>query len=281
MLGSAPDAAATDPVATSCERPVPAASEPWALQRILSSLVLESEDRSKLQKCHHEWQWTWFQLDVEFEGNFMTDMSFDDAMCQQCESFIYGGCSGTVPFLTLEECRAAKCAPSKCDIKKADVVPPPGTITCAAYWVSWYYNDKTGKCESFGYSACSNLGPFKTLAECEGECVPSKCDITKEDVLSSIGPITCAAFWKSWYYNKATSTCESFSYSACSNLGPFTTLDECYAAGCGIALWSEWLLQQQRKERKEKKTDPLTNRSGLEWNCIGCWVGSSFYGSKT
>lgn len=70
-------------------------------------------------------------------------------------------------------------------------------------------------------------------------CGRSKCLVTKEDMLRSLSPTielnaTCDAFWISWYYNRKKKRCGSFSYSGCSQLGPFTSKKHCIAARCPV-----------------------------------------------
>lgn len=90
---------------------------------------------------------------------------FFNQSTKKCEKFFWGGCEGTRPFETLKDCQN-KCGTDLCDLTPRDVLPPPGTITCQLAITSWYFNKSSGKCESFFYSACGNLGPFETEKEC-------------------------------------------------------------------------------------------------------------------
>lgn len=58
---------------------------------------------------------------------------------QQCEKFIWGGCLGSVPFNSLDECTKAKCT---CKEK-----PDPGP--CEAAIPSYFFNQTTNVCKSF------------------------------------------------------------------------------------------------------------------------------------
>lgn len=42
---------------------------------------------------------------------------------------------------------------------------PPTGEACAAYFVRWFYNTKTGTCHEVGYSGCNQKG-FATESEC-------------------------------------------------------------------------------------------------------------------
>ena len=163
---------------------------------------------------------------------------------QRCRKFIWGGCGGVVPFRSRRACLRAECATTgnsndgkkRCDQTVSDLLPdvPPGSFTCQAIWTSWYFNKQTGKCTSVSYSGCSQVGPFLSERECEtagcnkdGE--DDVCKLTRADVLPDLPPgtITCQAFWTSWFYNQDTMECESFSYSGCGPVGPFTSATEC------------------------------------------------------
>lgn len=42
---------------------------------------------------------------------------------------------------------------------------------CMGYFQKWFYNSKTGECESFIYGGCQgNANNFKTEEECEEAC---------------------------------------------------------------------------------------------------------------
>lgn len=136
---------------------------------------------------------------------------FFNQKTRKCETFIWGGCGGSRPFKTLEACLKKCGGQDPCDLTPEDVLPPPGTITCQAVFESWYFNKSRGKCESFTYSGCSNLGPFKTEEDCaSAKCI---CQLRPED--TNTGPITCQAFWTTWFFNDESGKCDKFSYSGC------------------------------------------------------------------
>lgn len=43
---------------------------------------------------------------------------------------------------------------------------PPKREMCDAFFVRWFYNEGTNRCEQIGYSGCTQAG-FETQRECE------------------------------------------------------------------------------------------------------------------
>lgn len=143
---------------------------------------------------------------------------------------MYGGCAGTVPFTTLSECLQAECGRPKCFLTPADVLPPPGKITCAAYFTSWFYNRKKGVCESFSYSGCSNVGPFTSAEQCESaRCRIRLCSFGKPTLTygCELGKVR-----RTWYYDLATRRCQKTPGDKCSNGQVFASKMECRASKC-------------------------------------------------
>ncbi|KAK2161324.1 hypothetical protein NP493_1590g00049 [Ridgeia piscesae] len=75
-------------------------------------------------------------------------------------------------------CRRRRCgglecvAPGGTDVCQLPKLPGP----CKGSFLSWFYNVKTKKCETFIYGGCKGNGNrFKSKAECEKKCKPVVC----------------------------------------------------------------------------------------------------------
>ncbi|XP_064484449.1 boophilin-G2-like [Ornithodoros turicata] len=122
---------------------------------------------------------------------------FYNAATADCEEFNYGGCGGNANrFQTYYEC-AATCAehlptpqyearleedtdsvystlkkPYKGVDFEVGCRPAPESGICLAYFERWFYNVKTGRCETFVYGGCGgNKNNYETPAECEVACL--------------------------------------------------------------------------------------------------------------
>ncbi|CAB3989204.1 tissue factor pathway inhibitor isoform X1 [Paramuricea clavata] len=82
----------------------------------------------------------------------------------KCLQFIYGGCGGNLNrFKTIEGCKNT-CKDRVCSMKKK-----PGP--CWGYLLRYYYNNSSGKCETFIYGGCQgNRNRFRTMQECQKKC---------------------------------------------------------------------------------------------------------------
>ena len=98
---------------------------------------------------------------------------------------------------------------------------------CKGYFQSYWYNQATGKCESFIYGGCEgNANRFDSLAACAAACIP---DMPICSLPADVGPCdgACASYW----YNQATGSCELFAYGCCGgNANRFATLAACASA---------------------------------------------------
>jgi hypothetical protein len=103
---------------------------------------------------------------------------------------------------------------------------------CKGNFQSTWYNQATGKCESFVYGGCEgNANRFDSLAACVAACIP---DMAICSLPADVGPCdgACASYW----YNQATGSCELFMYGCCGgNANRFATLSAC-ASACDPAL---------------------------------------------
>eukprot|EP00054_Salpingoeca_dolichothecata_P028024 m.209432 g.209432 ORF g.209432 m.209432 type:complete len:1116 (-) comp26104_c0_seq3:129-3476(-) len=115
----------------------------------------------------------------------------------------------------------------KADTKDGSVCQPMDTCTlpaevgmCRAALLRYYFNSKSGKCETFSYGGCGgNANNFKTLADCN-----AKCDICHQPQQAG----DCKAALPRYYFNTKTEKCELFSYGGCGgNDNNFKTAQEC------------------------------------------------------
>ncbi|PIO23422.1 hypothetical protein AB205_0155910, partial [Aquarana catesbeiana] len=108
-----------------------------------------------------------------------------------------------------------------------DLSPDPGP--CKASIEHYYYNQKTGDCETFIYGGCGGNGNnFATKEKCEDVC-KTVCEESPDS-----GP--CKGQIKNYYYNHKTGNCETFIYGGCGgNENNFDTKEKCEAVcktGC-------------------------------------------------
>ncbi|KAM6178395.1 tissue factor pathway inhibitor-like [Rhynchocyon petersi] len=157
-------------------------------------------------------------------------------LTQECEEFLYGGCNGNQNrFETLEECKE-KCAGgyhkftegimSKQRPRFCSLSEDPGI--CRGYIRRYFFNSRSGQCESFIYGGClGNLNNFDSLELCKKTCKaevylgPSWC-------LSKADRGFCLANETRYYYNSYYKRCLPFKYSGCGgNENNFTTKGAC------------------------------------------------------
>lgn len=149
-----------------------------------------------------------------------------------CESFRYGGCFGAVPFHSRQECQDAGCGRPKCFVHKRDVILR-GSV-CDAYWTSWYYNRRTGECESFSYSGCDNVGPFTSKSECDrADCRVKLCAFGRP-MVTRLCEVRGSA--TTWYFDLETRTCKRGAGDGCQYGRAFSNERECQKASCGDVL---------------------------------------------
>ncbi|XP_057307796.1 low-density lipoprotein receptor-related protein 4-like isoform X3 [Hydractinia symbiolongicarpus] len=88
----------------------------------------------------------------------------------KCEKFVYGGCGGNRNnFATKYQCQL-RCSDNACSY-------PKDSGHCMAYFLRWYYNEKTKRCETFAYGGCGgNANRFLTKEKCERNCSQPACE---------------------------------------------------------------------------------------------------------
>jgi papilin len=141
------------------------------------------------------------------------------------ERFDGGGCqSNGNNFNTVEECEAKCSTVNPCNVEQK--VGP-----CKGAFNRYYYEKNAGKCLLFSWGGCQpNENNFLTLEDCQKVC-PEKPTTTEDEVCSLpafTGP--CKAYFKRFYFDKTTGSCEEFVYGGCqSNGNNFNTVEECEA----------------------------------------------------
>ncbi|XP_076864905.1 tissue factor pathway inhibitor 2 isoform X1 [Brachyhypopomus gauderio] len=135
-----------------------------------------------------------------------------NTISQECEEFIYGGCSGNANnFESIQECRKTCYTipkiPRICRFPKEEG-------RCRALLRRFYFNMTSMQCDQFFYGGCDgNENNFHTPQSCMEYCVPSKSvPVICQDVLDNG---KCSASIPRYYYNSATKTCEEFIYTGC------------------------------------------------------------------
>ncbi|XP_070190984.1 papilin-like isoform X1 [Littorina saxatilis] len=169
---------------------------------------------------------------------------FFNSATQQCESFVFGGCSGNKNrFSTLAECvaacpsKVAICPQFRCPDRQCTATDEcqrdldcKGNLKCCKD-CSGCRKCLTPTLVSPPPLSCltvkCSLG-FECIETPQGpNCVPQMTDICQ--LPSEVGP--CKASLPRFFFNSATQQCESFTYGGCGgNANRFSTLSECNAA---------------------------------------------------
>ncbi|XP_036342960.1 LOW QUALITY PROTEIN: papilin-like [Rhagoletis pomonella] len=148
-----------------------------------------------------------------------------DERDKRCYEFEFTGCRGNRNnFVTESEClqwcgnetpqqpQPGTSAPaySVCDL-------PVERGDCDNSTAAWFYDGESMACTAFSYSGCGGNGNrFESKEQCDRQCGDFKgVDVCNEPV--ETGP--CRQWQTRFYYNKASRTCEPFTYGGCEGTG--------------------------------------------------------------
>lgn len=164
------------------------------------------------------------------EGYF--ERYFYNETAKQCQQFIYGGCDGNANnFESLVECNEM-CSLPAAPVNDQNICKLPSeTGPCLGYIPMFYFNFNSGRCESFIYGGCrGNENRFETIEECENSCSnKDEIYIDSEDKCQLEADTgKCRGYFKKYFYNKHTKSCEMFIYGGCGgNRNNFDSIKEC------------------------------------------------------
>ncbi|KAK3088649.1 hypothetical protein FSP39_021894 [Pinctada imbricata] len=148
------------------------------------------------------------------------------------------GVTSTSPCTTDSECAGdKKCCyngnntycrlPVIVPMTKGHCEKPPVVGLCEGYFIRYFFNSTSRKCEQFVYGGChGNENNFQTLEACQRGCIEG----TPQECLESPDRGQCKAYIPMFFYNVNSGKCEKFIYGGCQgNSNKFTTLQQCYA----------------------------------------------------
>nr|XP_019961120.1 PREDICTED: kunitz-type serine protease inhibitor 6-like [Paralichthys olivaceus] len=116
----------------------------------------------------------------------------------------------------------------------------PQVGPCRAALQRWFYNHRTGTCQSFIYGGCrGNKNNYISKERCMAACAvsvqpsskKSANDVStenKDECRLTPDPGPCRAAFTNFFFNPNTGTCHSFLYGGCNgNVNRYSTLEEC------------------------------------------------------
>ncbi|KAM9853333.1 kunitz-type protease inhibitor 2 [Aulostomus maculatus] len=124
--------------------------------------------------------------------------------------------------------------------------PQPGP--CRAAFKRWYYDSKTGSCQTFIYGGCSaNRNNYESEEICMNTCtvtvLPSSKKVSadsedygsyREVCLAAPESGPCRAAFSMFYYDQDSGTCQTFIYGGCrGNLNRHSSMEDCLARCSG------------------------------------------------
>ncbi|XP_034024124.1 kunitz-type protease inhibitor 2 isoform X2 [Thalassophryne amazonica] len=122
--------------------------------------------------------------------------------------------------------------------ERCEAVPETGP--CRAYFVRWYYDIQTNRCENFTYGGCKgNMNNYKTEEDCKSTCSikvqarkapKNSMDSTQYKEYCEVAPEPghCRAAFFMFYHDSKTGTCKEFIYGGCGgNNNRYSTMVEC------------------------------------------------------
>ncbi|XP_071507379.1 uncharacterized protein [Diadema antillarum] len=138
---------------------------------------------------------------------------FFDTNYGQCIQFWYGGCGGNANlFDTLEDCKN-ECVGEHTQLPQEEMcILPASSGPCKGKFESFFYNQKSGSCETFVYGGCrGNQNRFRTHTDCEIACGTFTADPC--GLQPDYGG--CRDSQVRWFFNPNSRMCEDFEYSGC------------------------------------------------------------------
>ncbi|CAG9813449.1 unnamed protein product, partial [Phaedon cochleariae] len=154
-----------------------------------------------------------------------------DQETSRCAPFTYTGCGGNDNRFNSEEQCERQCGSFRgqdiCNMDR-DVGP------CGGYFVKYFYNRNSRRCEQFAFGGCQGNGNrFSSAKECEDICVvheETKPNITATAICQlQVDKGSCEeGYHKRWYFDDLRGECIAFIFSGCGgNFNNFKSYQSC------------------------------------------------------